>query len=266
VNVRHRLSFNSSPARAQMLAEVGIDVAREGFVTIVVHENDATWDQVRRLMPRLDPVDMVDTVFAKRELAAAEWLELVPTWHCGYPQPDEDNFGYRTATYDLSEYCDRCGVGLRQRTPFQMKGEPRWGRNGILQLNWVFGEFFTTPEVYRTVFAHHGVSSRPVLNRLGSILDTVVQLAVEETVPVATDALEPTNCTVCGRTKFTPVVRGYFPATLHPPSGALFRTQQYFGSRASAHQMVVASQAVVQELTTRGIRGASYHPLNKGGA
>ncbi len=91
--------------------------------------------KVQRWIAERNAVDVPRTEFSKQEVADAEWFELTPNWHYGYPQPNEETLGYRQGTYDLSEYCAECGVGLKQKAPFQLKGEPKWGRNGILQLS-----------------------------------------------------------------------------------------------------------------------------------
>jgi hypothetical protein len=105
------------------------------------------WPQLQVLLRKWGHSEgHVTTEFSKEEIDSARWIE-VGAWHHGYPQP-EDDFGYLRATYDLSEWCDACGIGLKQKASFQMKGEPRWGRRAILQLNWVFDELFVTPEVW----------------------------------------------------------------------------------------------------------------------
>src|SRR6266513_987519 len=163
----HRISISSSPEIRAELADMGIVVGASGLVTFELDESHKSWPKVQRWVAARRAVDIVRTQFSKQELANAEWLELMPDWHHGYPQPDEDVFGYREATYDLTGYCPQCGTGLRQKAPFQMKSEPKWGRNSILQLNWIFDEYFVTPEVWAKVFDPHAVSSRPVLDTGG---------------------------------------------------------------------------------------------------
>ena len=102
------------------------------------HEN---WPAIRAWVARHQASDVIETKFTPDEVATARWLELVPAWQHRYPEPKE-NFQYRRTTYDDSNYCDACGVGLRQQAPFSIAGEPRWGKNSILQLNWIFDQFF----------------------------------------------------------------------------------------------------------------------------
>jgi hypothetical protein len=205
--------------------------------------------------------DFISTKFSKKELAEAQWLELVPDWHHGYPQPNEEAFGYREATYELTGFCERCGIGMKQRAPFQLKAEPKWGRNGILQLNWVFDEYFVTPQAWRTLFKPRGIACRPVLNTKGVELETVVQLRIEEEVGIVTEGLAREQCPSCGRMRYLPVTRGPFPASTSEPTRVMVKTREYFGSGAAAHQRVLVSRELAHALVVARVRGASLRPV-----
>ena len=198
MQIIHRISIASTPEIRSELAGMGVVVGSNGLVSFELDERHEAWAEVQGWIARRSPVDVVTTKFSKQEIDEARWLTMVPDWHHGYPQPDELDFGYRRATYDLTNYCERCGVGLRQKAPFQMKGEPKWGKRGILQLNWVFDEYFVTPEVWASVFRLHGIECRPVLNTKGDELKTVVQLVAQDEVGIATDGL-PTEEVVCSK-------------------------------------------------------------------
>jgi len=261
MRIVHRVSVSSAPEVSAELADVGVEVGSAGFVSFEVDETNPRWPELRAWIDGRSASDVVTTTFSRGEVAAAPWLELVPDWHHGYPQPDEDSFGYLSATYDLTEYCETCGVGLRQVAPFQMKGEPKWGRRGILQLNWVFDEFFVTPDVWSAVFEPLGVGCRRVMTPRGAELEAVVQLVIENEADVAPDGLEAATCGSCGRAKYVPVVRGPFPALVSEPPGALAKTQQWFGSGASAHHRVLIAQAARRALDAEKVRGVSFRPV-----
>lgn len=242
---------------------MGLVVGDSGLVTFEVHESDKAWPELEGWIAKRKAVDVVTTTFSKKELAEARWLELTPDWHCGYPQPDELNFGYREATYDLTDYCQRCGIGMKQKAPFQMKNEPKWGRRSILQLNWVFDEYFVTGEVWARVFKPHGIDCRPVLNTKGAELKTVVQLVSYQEVGIATAGLssEEGPCSECGRMKYLPLTRGAFAALTSEPSAMMVKTEEYFGSGSSAHKKVLISQAIARTLMADKIRGVSLRPV-----
>jgi rRNA maturation protein Nop10 len=257
----HRISISSSPAIRAELAAMGIVIGGSGLATFELDESHESWPKVQRWIAARRPVDVVRTEFSRKEVASAKWLELMPDWHHGYPQPNEDVFGYREATYDLSKYCPQCGTGLRQKAPFQMKAEPKWGRNGILQLNWVFDEYFVTREVWSKVFEPLGISCRQVINARGAELKTVVQLIVEQETDVITEGLPSERCEQCGQVKYVPVTRGRFPALDREPAGHMAKTRQYFGSGASASKRVVISRELATAMEAESIRGASVRPV-----
>jgi hypothetical protein len=265
----HRFSLRLSASQRRELEALGLKVPAgtvlpgggAPHVALDVGEDHPNWPKLHVLFQRWGAGDFLSTEFSRKDLAGARWLELMPGWHHGYPQPDEDGFGYREATYDLTGYCKQCGIGLRQRAPFQMKAEPKWGRNSILQLNWVFDEYFVTPAVWKTLFEPQGIACRPVLNTNGAELDTVVQLVVEEEARIVTEGLPGDRCPNCERMKYLPVMRGPFPALSSEPSHAVVKTKEYFGSGAAAHKRVLVSRELARVLDTRQVRGASMRPV-----
>ncbi|WP_257448448.1 hypothetical protein [Archangium lipolyticum] len=261
MQIIHRVSISSTPEIRSELAAMGVVVGASGLVTFEVDESFDAWPALQQWIARRGAVDIVSTKFSKKELGDARWFALEPDWHHGYPQPDEGRLGYREATFEVSDFCEQCGIGLKQKAPFQMKSEPKWGRNGILQLHWVFDEFFVMPEVWRTVFHPNGIGCRPVLDAKGAELKTVVQLVVREEVGVGVEGLTAERCARCGRVKFLPVTRGAFPPPANEPSVRMVKTREYFGSGASAHRRVLVSQDVVQALAAEKVRGASVRPI-----
>jgi hypothetical protein len=200
------------------------------------------------------------TKFTKREIADAAWLSLEPQWHHGYPQPDELHNGYLKATYDLTEYCPKCGMGKAQNAPFQMKGEPHWGRRGILQMHWADEEYFVKPDVWEATFKPHGIDSRPVLNRRRTMLETVVQLVIEERVSMDVAGLESSTCAACGRVKYGLDGRGPRPALMTEPHGHMARTSETIGAGAAAFGLAYVSQALASAIQAAKVTGASFWP------
>jgi hypothetical protein len=271
MRIMHRVAFAATPAEEKQLDDLGIKLTTvtampgggDPFIAFDIREDDPVWPPLRSLLHRWGRSEgNVSTSFTKKELDSARWLEL-GAWHHGYPQPDEDVFGYRQATYDLTDWCGSCGIGKKQKAPFQMKGEPKWGKRSILQLNWVFDAYFVTPDAWALVFKPHGIECRPVLNTKGGELRSVVQLVAQGEVGVVREGLatEEAACSSCGRTKYLPVARGRFPAMKEEPSTAMVTTKECFGSGASAHRRVLVSQAVAHSLTAAKLRGASMRPV-----
>jgi hypothetical protein len=262
MKIVHRVSLATTPENRRVLESAGINVGN-GFVSFELNEEDESWQTLAPKLAEWQAVDVPTTTFSTKELKAAEWLQMTPQWHHGYPQPDEDGFGYLEVTCDATGRCAECGAGAKQKAPFRMKGEPKWGKRGILQLNWVFGEYFSTPEVWKNVFEPLGVAARLVLDGVGSRkLETVVQLVVTEEASVKLDGYSEASCNSCTRLKYAPVARGMFPALQRVPVGHIARTKQLFGSGASAYQAVLVSQTLFRKLEEYKTKGIGFVPLS----
>src|SRR5258706_13520300 len=116
MHIVHRISLSTTKEDQEELSAFGVD-AGEGFVTFEVTESHPKWSALALWIERRKPVDMVSTRFLPEELHAASWLEMVPSWHHGYPQPEEE-FGYLLITYDLSQFCQESRIGAVQTDPF----------------------------------------------------------------------------------------------------------------------------------------------------
>jgi hypothetical protein len=263
MKIIHRFSVAAKDSESRaVLASLGIRLKEQPLImTFEVQESDARWPAVDAWSKRHQRLGITRTVFSSAEIAGASWLALQAAWHHGYPQPDEDEFGYRKATYDLTDWCPACGTGMRQVGPFQMKGEPTWGRNSILQLNWVFDEYFVTPQLWQSVFRPCGVAMRPVVVPGGRELLTVVQLVVEQMAAVVTAGLPAARCANCGRLKYLPVTRGFFPPLAADPDVSMVKSAEYFGSGASAFKAVLVSADIAKALRQANVNGASLIPV-----
>jgi hypothetical protein len=263
MQIIHRVMVTTYPNIKAELASLGVAHFAEqgGVVFFQCEEANSFWPKIVQWIGAVGASQNVTTKFSAEEVSSARWLELEPEWHFGYPQPNEHEFGYLKAAYDLSSYCEECGTGCRQKLPFQMKGEPKWGRRSILQLNWVFDEYFVTPQVWASIFKPLGIACLPVLNKRGAELDTVVQLVAETEVNIVLEGLKATLCQACSRVKYEPVTRGPFPPLCEQLDANMARTKQYFGGGARAFKGVVISQRLSRALKSEGVRGASVRPV-----
>ena len=271
MHIVHRIGKTATEEQRLEIERLGVNIppmgnVSAGFIAFDVSESHESWSDIREWIVRTEASDFVRTEFTKEEIAEARWLALEPEWHHGYPQPHPDDDGYLEVTYDLTDCCEKCRSGRRQKAPFVMKGEPRWGRRGILQLNWVFDEYFATPEVWAAVFEPHGVGSRPVLNNRGAELRTVVQLVIEERVSLRTGDLAFEKCPTCGRVRYLPIVRGPVPPLLTEPSGHIARTTEWFGSGGSSFNLIVVSQVLARAIQSAKVRGAAFKPVAAAGS
>lgn len=265
----HRIGLRAKKSQIKKIEELGFKVpdglilpgGGDPLIVFEADEDHPNWPALQALIRKWGLSSTVTTRFTKKEIESAHWLEILSDWHHGYPQPDQLDWGYLEATFDLTDYCERCGTGLKQNAPFQMKGEPSWGKRSILQMNWVFDEYFVTPEVWRSVFKPHGIDSRPVINRRGAELKTALQLVVSEEVGIEAEGFPGAVCPSCGRMKYLPVVRGLLPALKSDPSAEMVKTREYFGDGGQASKAVIVSQALRQSFVEEKVRGASFAPI-----
>ncbi len=261
MKITHRIAFSPSakPEPAALLAARGHAIA--GPIAVVVLSADEYADLEPKLT-RWRVGHLAQTHFTPAEHRDAHWSVLAARWDHGYPEPDDGDFGYLAATYDLSAYCSTCGVGARQNAPFRMTREPKWGKRGVLQLHWVVDEVFVTPDVHAACFEPHGVACRPVLDRRGRAeLSSVVQLVAEERRPIRLDGIATETCGACGREKVPPDLSGFFPGFTEEPSAPIARTASWIGSVASAGQPVIVSAPIVKALLDSKVRGAVLTPM-----
>ena len=225
-----------------------------------VAESDPQWEQVDKIIKKFKLRHMIHTEFASSEKKAAKYLSMIPSWHHGFPQP-EDDFAYLPIVFDLKNYCSHCGAGLKKIAPFRMKTEPHWGKKSILQLNWEFDEYFVKPEVWEKIFKPMGIGSRPVLNhQTNKVLETVLQIEVTETVSLDLNNLPFEECSGCGARKYLPITKGLSPFPLETPSSNMFKSNQYFGSGGSAYNMVFISNALYSAIEEIKIKGVEFAP------
>src|SRR5215471_13549864 len=181
----------------------GFDL-KGSFVSFEIGDDDPRWPAISGLIKRHKVIDTAITRHSDAELSAARVAGLWVSSARGYPEPS-NNFGYLAKTFDLTGYCNLCGVGGKQTHAFRLKVEPKAGRT-IFKVNWVHDEFFVDVEVWRNIFKTCGVDCRPaVLHGKGTELPNVVQLIIDQTVDVNVDELKMfKDCRQCGRRKYSP--------------------------------------------------------------
>lgn len=261
MKILHRISMTEDEPVRLEFERLGFET-RCGLTTLLIDESDERWTRVKSLIDKYSPLDIVTTTFTDSEVQIARHLKLVPDWHHGYPQP-EGNFEYKSITYDGSRMCADCGSGLVQVSPFRFKREPKWGRRSILQLNWVYDEYFVRPEVWDEVFRPFNVDSREVLHaRTEKPLETVVQLVTpRETSSLDLPGHKYEKCCTCGAIRYLPISRGYFPALIGESCSAIFRSREYFGSGHNAFNAIVVTQDLCTAMRERKLKGVKFKPL-----
>lgn len=263
MKITHNFALSVSKKIQREFQSIGISLEEE-FSSFKIDESDEKWSAASRLVQKYDAVDTVMTKFSAKELKSTNKLRMVADWHHGYPEPSDD-FGYLESTYDIANYCKSCGTGLVQKAPFRFAKEPKWGTKNILQLNWVFDEFFIRSEIWEKVFKPLGIQCGDVLHdRSSKKIENVVQLIIPEAnVSLKLESSPSESCRVCGRVKYLPITRGFFPSLDGGTESTIFKTTNYFGSGAEAHKAVVISKAFYLLLLEYKLKGVSFAPLLK---
>ena len=123
----------------------------------------------------------------------------------------------------------------------------------------------TSPNVWMDIFRPFGIDKEPVIHhKTGRNLNSVVQLSIPRVIDAGrtpASMIVENRCADCHTVKFQPHVRGHFPLSVTPPSGAaLTKTFQWFGSGSLAYREVIVSQDLLVALTDAKIKGTHFVP------
>lgn len=258
-----------SDADRKAFSEVGIELEPGAripngpiFVGLDIGELDKRWPSAQAVIQRYKITEFFFTKFSEPELDGARALCMLGQSQRGYPQPEE-NFGFLAETYDLTDYCSRCGNGYRQNRPFRVKSVPVLKRN-VMQLNWVFDEFFVARDVWTEVFRPMGIDCWPViLHKSGKEIESVVQLKIVQRVQLHTKPMDGTGCKDCGRSKIPLDLRGFSPAPMEMPA-AICRSAEGFGAGRAAFNRVMISDSLYRRIKQAKLRGVQFYPSDSG--
>lgn len=230
------------------------------MTSLDIAESDPRCAEVVRLAATFKAIETISTRFTPSECDSAKYLGVVANSHRDYPQPSADK-GHASATFDFANFCNRCGVGRRQVRPFHIKAVRKL-HDSMIQLNWVFDEYFVAPEVWAGVFKPMGIGYRPVLKeKTGSEMDSIVQLDIDRCVDLKLREDEDEKCSDCGRRKRAAFLRGYFPEPVGTDA-PMFKSKEYFGSGAGAFKLVFVSNPMYRRIRDASLRGVNFYPCS----
>jgi hypothetical protein len=222
-----------------------------------ITEDDLRWKNIVELLHKRKIVDTVKTIFSDSELNTARYLGMIASSHHGYPQPEQS---YLAATYDLKDYCVRCGIGKKQTRPFRLRNTPVLASNSILQLNWIFDEYFVTLDTWEGIFKPLGIANRSaVVNTTDLDVKSLVQLEISAVRDVDLKDIAYEICPVCDRKKYSSSFRGYYP---EPDAfdSPMLRSSQWFGAGANGFNIVVISNVLYRKIREAGLEGVEFYP------
>lgn len=249
------------PSDEQRAAFMKAGVKLKGMLTIA--DDDPRWPKVTLLVKRFSLRDIVTTEYSDVDQDSARVLAMLATEQHGYPEPAVDG-SYLSATFDTAEYCRFCGIGRKQAAAFRLKKTPALG-NSILQLNWIFDEYFVNRDTFGTVFKPSGVGCRPVvLDKTGVEIDSIVQLAVPQIVDLQVGNLAYKDCSHCGRRKYEATFLRTDPCPAPSKTDwPVSKSSQFFGDGASAFRLVLISGLLCQRIKAARLRGVRFTPCTE---
>jgi len=247
-------------------------------------EHDRNAKKLLAFAKRHDITIQSDLLYDEEEILSAEWV-IAHSGESQYPQP-EDGFGFIEITYNTEDYCGRCGQGLKQERPFQLKHAFIKDNGDFFGLHWVFDEIFVRPEI-QDLFDSSGVTDVNFLNVINHKTNEPFNNLFQLHIPVLKEkALDTENLfTVtckpqneesfvkgmghtkdkpgkpfCGRVKYhnprTELIK--FEAGVLKNAPDIVKSQEYYGSGAGANRFVLMRNRVVRLMKEKGLRGLVF--------
>ena len=251
----HKISFDWKQSQIAILNQYGIKV-ESGYDSFWLEENKIYF----KLKPYFENWKVSETViskFSSEEENNAKRLILLSPWANGYPMPDLD-FGFRRTTYDDSDFCSNCGVGLIQKEPFKLKANPNWGsKKKMFSLNWIFDELFVKNIFYEDLFNKYGIAKEKVLlfNEESVINDTVQLIIPITEISLNLEEYYYEICKICSRKRYDLITKGFFPGfngdvnNLH-----LLKSKEWFGTGSNARKYIFISAELRQKILDSKMR------------
>lgn len=265
MNIIHRITIRTDGPATGLFESLGFRIKAGIINGYDIGESDSKWPHVQEAIKRFGNDVIGDfqfkTEFTKDEINSASFSILFPKWHFEYPQPSNE-FGYKAITYRPGAGCRKCGVGLEQQNPFSIKRAPDWGKRNILQLNWVFGEYFVSKDMKKKIEGKiPDIRFLEVVKyRQGTVVDDIFQMVVERHVLLSIPQdMKSEVCDACHSQKYLPHTRGPFPMPLETDF-AIAKSREWFGSGGSARQEVIISRSTRDIFCEAGIVGAGFTP------
>ncbi len=256
----HIIYSDFNKDQVKILEQFGITVQAK-YDRFDIEENE-TYQELKPYLDNWVIHESVITKFTEEEESNAKRLILLSPWANGYPMPDGDN-GYQHTTYDNTEYCNTCGMGLRQKDFFRLKKATNWrGYKRMFSLNWVFDELFVRKDFYESLFKPIGIKSKKVLlYKKETVIEDTVQLIIPETeASLALESYPFEICKDCGRKRYDLIRKGFFPSFKEDIGDMqIFKSKEWFGTGASSRKYIFVSQKFRQNIIKSKIN-ASYIP------
>lgn len=263
MKIKHHIAGNWSLEQIKILKDYGYQLT-EGIGNTIIEE-DENYFKIKPYLEKWQMVDIRFPDFTLKELKESPLSAKNGSWQHGYPMPDMDR-GYLYNTYDTTDYCENCGVGLKQKNAFRIKNDPPKGKKRIFKLIWIDDELFVDKSIYADIIRPLGIKSREVVIHKKNISsENFVQLIL----PTTEEQLELHNnyprkvCDICHRVKFQAMPIGFYPLykNIKYP---IFKSKEYFGEGANAFKRVFIVKELRDKLIDLKIEKNDWYFPSKG--
>ena len=233
--------------------------------TCEITEDDSVWPEISEVL-KAENIDSFErTVFTRDEVDAAEWVELNCDNVQGFPEPSEDG-SWRDLAFDCTKRCSTCGIGMVQKGPIHLGGEPQLGEGDFMTIEWTY-DIFARPGVL-DILVKNGIMGFEVYPAIshssGQPLETVRQMKVTGRLgpSLITDTLTQDK-TRCGDVKYHEPRRGMLKLASDKLEGVpdLAYTHEWFGSGHTAIQLILGSKRFVHLYFENNWRGLTFQPV-----
>lgn len=265
MNIVHRVGLLMTKQIEAELLDGGLDPSvfeRLGgnLVVFDVDESLDVWPWLKERLEHWAASDVARTEFSSAEMACAKAFEVLAEPIC-YPEPRSGR--YLDDVYGHAAFCRICGVGKSQVAEFSIRGEPKWGGRGFMQLYWVYDELFVRPSIHEALLSPRGIGAKRVRNSKGMVLADVVQVEVHGVVHVDMESAVGSKCIGCLRPKYVPSAVGMFPPLKGPGLGAWeFRqTDVWFGEGTLACRRLIVGGDLGRAMWETSPKGLALRPV-----
>ncbi|MCR5386075.1 MAG: hypothetical protein K6E69_03045 [Treponema sp.] len=175
-------------------------------ISLRIYEDNLHFAQICKLLKHKSVSLQIRCEYSKKELSEAKFLRIWLRRYSGYPQPEAIDVknSYINYTFDIKNFCIKCGSGLVQNDSFYLKKSFNIDKIRFGGVYWVYDTFFITTEL-RDLFAKEkftGIEFVPVKNiKTKQIVDNIVQLKINEIFPAKLkyDIEKIIDCKQCGQ-------------------------------------------------------------------
>ena len=175
-------------------------------ISLRIYDDNLYFTQISELFKHKSVSLQIRCEYSKNELSEAKFLRVWLRRYSGYPQPEAIDVknSYINYTFDITNFCTKCGSGLVQNDSFYLKKSFNIDKIRFGGVYWEYDTFFITIEL-RDLFIKEkftGIEFIPVKNiKTKQIVDNIVQLKINSIFPARLkyDVEKIIDCIQCGQ-------------------------------------------------------------------